>query len=127
MARAMGGEGRVNYRECEHLGGLPAVALPEAIWLPNSRGVIAGAVPALCRTGWITRDSAATAKLSVPRVPQRGVNAPLASSCGRLETTVAAALRCAPASLAMRVRSPARWSARWPLNALTLISGNDAA
>ena len=29
---------RVNYRECEHLGGLPAVALPVAIWQRSSRG-----------------------------------------------------------------------------------------
>lgn len=45
----MGGEClRVNYRECQHLGGLPAVALPGAIWLRSSRGKPAGAVPALC-------------------------------------------------------------------------------
>ncbi|QPB94881.1 Carbamoyltransferase HypF [Klebsiella pneumoniae] len=31
---------RVNYRECEHLGGLPAVALPGGTWRHASRGEI---------------------------------------------------------------------------------------
>ncbi|EDZ4357115.1 carbamoyltransferase HypF [Salmonella enterica] len=94
---------RVNYRECEHLGGLPAVAL--------SGGDLAAKQPwrnllAQCLRfvpDW--QDYPETAGLQqqnwnvLARAIERGVNAPLASSCGRLFDAVAAALRCAPASL----------------------------
>ena len=39
---------RVNYVDCEHLGGLPAVALPGAIWQRSSRGAICSPTAGLC-------------------------------------------------------------------------------
>ncbi|WP_072570025.1 carbamoyltransferase HypF [Enterobacter sp. SA187] len=102
--RLWGGEClRVNYRECEHLGGLPAVALPG--------GDLAARQP------W--RNLLAHCLAFVPdwqRYPQtrvlqdknwpllaraiaQGINSPRASSCGRLFDAVACALGCAPESL----------------------------
>lgn len=95
--RLWGGEClRVNYRECEHLGGLPAVALPG--------GDLAARQP------W--RNLLAHCLAFVPdwqRYPQtrvlqdknwpllaraiaQGINSPRASSCGRLFDAVACAL-----------------------------------
>ena len=46
---------RVNYRECEHLGGLPAVALPGGDLAAKQRGVTCWrSACALCRGGRIT-------------------------------------------------------------------------
>lgn len=46
---------RVNYRECEHLGGLPAVALPGGDLAAKQRGVTCWrSACALCRSGRIT-------------------------------------------------------------------------
>jgi hydrogenase maturation protein HypF len=43
---------RVNYRDCEHLGGLPAVALPGGDLAAGSRGAIYSPTAwRLCRTG----------------------------------------------------------------------------
>lgn len=94
---------RVNYRECEHLGGLPAVALPGGDLAAKQpwRNLLAQCLRFV--PDW--QDSPETAGLQqqnwnvLARAIERGVNAPLASSCGRLFDAVAAALRCAPASL----------------------------
>ncbi|EAS2249117.1 TPA_asm: carbamoyltransferase HypF [Salmonella enterica subsp. salamae serovar 58:d:z6] len=94
---------RVNYRECEHLGGLPAVALPGGDLAAKQpwRNLLAQCLRFV--PDW--HDYPETAGLQqqnwnvLARAIERGVNAPLASSCGRLFDAVAAALRCAPASL----------------------------
>ncbi|EFR5475085.1 carbamoyltransferase HypF [Salmonella enterica] len=94
---------RVNYRECEHLGGLPAVALPGGDLAAKQpwRNLLAQCLRFV--PDW--QDYLETAGLQqqnwnvLARAIERGVNAPLASSCGRLFDAVAAALRCAPASL----------------------------
>lgn len=94
---------RVNYRKCEHLGGLPAVALPGGDLAAKQpwRNLLAQCLRFV--PDW--QDYPETAGLQqqnwnvLARAIERGVNAPLASSCGRLFDAVAAALRCAPASL----------------------------
>ncbi|HEA0270971.1 TPA: carbamoyltransferase HypF [Salmonella enterica] len=94
---------RVNYRECEHLGGLPAVALPGGDLAAKQpwRNLLAQCLRFV--PDW--QDYPETAGLQqqnwnvLARAIERGVNAPLASSCGRLFDAVAAALRCAPESL----------------------------
>ncbi|HFJ2066857.1 TPA: carbamoyltransferase HypF [Salmonella enterica] len=94
---------RVNYRECEHLGGLPAVALPGGDLAAKQpwRNLLAQCLRFV--PDW--QDYPETAGLQqqnwnvLARAIERGVNAPLASSCGRLFDAVAAALRCAPALL----------------------------
>ncbi|EDV1329601.1 carbamoyltransferase HypF [Salmonella enterica subsp. enterica serovar Mbandaka] len=94
---------RVNYRECKYLGGLPAVALPGGDLAAKQpwRNLLAQCLRFV--PDW--QDYPETAGLQqqnwnvLARAIERGVNAPLASSCGRLFDAVAAALRCAPASL----------------------------
>ena len=89
---------RVNYRECEHLGGLPAVALPGGDLAARQpwRNLLAQgmafipdwqALPALREQPNI---------MALAKAVERGINAPLASSCGRLFDAVACALGCAP-------------------------------
>ncbi|ENM1948625.1 carbamoyltransferase HypF [Citrobacter braakii] len=94
---------RINYRECEHLGGLPAVAL--------AGGDLAAKQPwrnLLAQCLRFVPDWQRYPETSVlqhqnwnmlARAIERGINAPLASSCGRLFDAVAAALQCAPESL----------------------------
>ncbi len=91
---------RVNYRACEKLGGLPPVALPGADAAAREpwRNLLAqwlAFVPY-----WQTLPQAAVLKdrcwQPLARAIARGVNAPRASSAGRLFDAVAAALGCAP-------------------------------
>jgi hydrogenase maturation protein HypF len=106
---------RVNYLDCEHLGGLPAVALPGAIWRQCSRGAIYSPTAwRLCRTGSATRKRERFRRKTGRcwRRRSRGINTPLASSCGRLFDAVACALGIVPKSSAMKVRLPAGWK-RW--------------
>ena len=94
---------RVNYRECEHLGGLPAVALAGGDLAAKQpwRNLLAQClrfVPDWQRypeTRYLQRQNWNV----LARAIERGINAPLASSCGRLFDAVAAALNCAPESL----------------------------
>ncbi|EAQ6839407.1 carbamoyltransferase HypF, partial [Salmonella enterica] len=87
---------RVNYRECKHLGGLPAVALPGGDLAAKQpwRNLLAQCLRFV--PDW--QDYPETAGLQqqnwnvLARAIERGVNAPLASSCGRLFDAVAAAL-----------------------------------
>lgn len=93
----------VNYLRCEHLGGLPAVALPGGDRAAREpwRNLLAqwmAFVP-----GWEQLPEA-QALLAHPWQPlskaiAAGINSPLASSCGRLFDAVAAALGCAPEKL----------------------------
>jgi len=119
----------VDYLHCEHAGGLPAVALPGGDCAARQpwRNLLAhwqAFVP-----DWQTRSEADTV-LSHPWLPlskaiSAGINAPRASSCGRLFDAVAAALHCAPASLswegeaACRLETLAR-SAQGALHPVTL-------
>lgn len=94
---------RVNYRECEHLGGLPAVALPggdlaaQQPWR-NLLAQMLAFVP-----DWQHYPECAVLERQnwplLARAIERGINAPLASSCGRLFDAVACALGCAPLHL----------------------------
>ncbi|MDW5498202.1 carbamoyltransferase HypF [Pseudomonas lundensis] len=91
----------VDYRRCRHLGGLPAVALPggdRAARQPwrNQLAHFARFVP-----DWRSYPQAERL-LAYPWQPllqaiNAGINAPLASSCGRLFDAAAATLGCAPA------------------------------
>lgn len=104
---------RVNYAECEHLGGLPAVALPG--------GDLAARQPwrNLLAQGLVfIPDWQALAPLreqpniqALARAVGRGINAPLASSCGRLFDAVACALGCAPQTLSYEGEAACRLEA----------------
>lgn len=94
---------RVNYRECEHLGGLPAVALVGGDLAAKQpwRNLLAQCLRFVPdwqhypETRYLQRQNWNV----LARAIERGINAPLASSCGRLFDAVAAALNCAPESL----------------------------
>ncbi|HGT8345191.1 TPA: carbamoyltransferase HypF, partial [Escherichia coli] len=94
---------RVNYRECEHLGGLPAVALPGGDLAAKQpwRNLLAQCLRFVPE--WQNYSETASVQQQnwsvLARAIERGINAPLASSCGRLFDAVAAALGCAPATL----------------------------
>lgn len=94
---------RVNYQDCEHLGGLPAVALPggDLAAIQPWRNLLAQCLQFV--PDWQQSPETAAAQQQnwpvLARAIERGINAPLASSCGRLFDAVAAALGCAPTSL----------------------------
>jgi hydrogenase maturation protein HypF len=94
---------RVNYRECEHLGGLPAVALVGGDLAAKHpwRNLLAQSLRFV--PDWQRYPETALLQQQnwnvLARAIERGINAPLASSCGRLFDAVAAALHCAPKSL----------------------------
>ena len=103
---------RVNYREFEHLAGLPAVALPGGDLAARQpwRNLLAQcvafvpewqAVPAL----------AGQPALALARAIERGINAPVASSCGRLFDAVACSLGCAPEALSYEGEAACRLEA----------------
>ena len=94
---------RVNYRECEHLGGLPAVALPGGDLAAKQpwRNLLAQCLRFV--SDWQKYPETVALQQQnwnvLARAIERGINAPLASSAGRLFDAVAAALDCAPDSL----------------------------
>ncbi|HFZ8995415.1 TPA: carbamoyltransferase HypF [Citrobacter freundii] len=94
---------RVNYRECEHLGGLPAVALPggDLAAIQPWRNLLAQCLRFV--PDWQHYPETAGLRQQnwevLARAIERGINAPLASSCGRLFDAAAAALGCAPERL----------------------------
>lgn len=87
---------RVNYCDCEHLGGLPAVALPggDLAALQPWRNLLAHCLAFVPdwqhypETGAVQRQNWPFLATAIGR----GVNAPLASSCGRLFDAIACAL-----------------------------------
>ncbi|HGV3448696.1 TPA: carbamoyltransferase HypF [Raoultella planticola] len=106
---------RVNYRQCERLGGLPAVALPGGDLAARQpwRNLLAHCLAYV--DDW--QNDAQTAALRqhnwplLARAIERGMNAPKASSCGRLFDAVACALGCAPDSLSYEGEAACRLEA----------------
>jgi len=91
---------RVNYRECEHLGGLPAVALAGGDFAARQpwRNLLAHC-EAFVPNWQQLPETAVVREQNWPLLAtaiERGINAPLASSTGRLFDAAAAALNCAP-------------------------------
>ncbi|WP_262033912.1 carbamoyltransferase HypF [Serratia liquefaciens] len=90
----------VDYRRCRHLGGLPAVALPggdlaaQQPWR-NQLAHFARFVPDWQNSPLAER-LLTRAWRPLLQAINAGINAPLASSCGRLFDAAAAALGCAP-------------------------------
>ncbi|HCB1499034.1 TPA: carbamoyltransferase HypF [Klebsiella michiganensis] len=106
---------RVNYCECERLGGLPAVALPGGDLAARQpwRNLLAQCLAFV--PDW--QNYAETAALRqqnwplLARAIERGINAPKASSCGRLFDAVACALGCAPLTLSYEGEAACRLEA----------------
>ncbi|XLD03289.1 carbamoyltransferase HypF [Klebsiella oxytoca] len=106
---------RVNYRECEHLGGLPSVALPGGDLAARQpwRNLLAHCL-AFVPEWQNYADTAALRQQNWPllaRAIERGINAPQASSCGRLFDAVACALGCAPLALSYEGEAACRLEA----------------
>ncbi|RNM09365.1 carbamoyltransferase HypF [Dickeya undicola] len=86
---------RVDYAQCQHLGGLPAVALPGADLAARQpwRNLLAQFLAFV--PNWETLPQAdvipASARPLLTRAIERGLNSPMASSAGRLFDAVAAA------------------------------------
>ena len=94
---------RVNYRQCEHLGGLPAVALPggDLAAVQPWRNLLAHClafIPDWQRYPQMQPVLAQNWAL-LEKAIARGINAPRVSSCGRFFDAVACTLGCAPETL----------------------------
>ena len=106
---------RVNYLHCEHLGGLPAVALPGGDLAARDpwRNVLAQWLDFV--PDWQHRPEAKVLKtypwLPLSKAIAAGVNAPKASSCGRLFDAVAMILGCAPEQLSWEGEAASRLEA----------------
>jgi len=106
---------RVNYRECEWLGGLPAVALPGGDLAARQpwRNLLAHCLAFV--PDWQsyaeTQPVQAQSWPPLARAIARGINAPQASSCGRLFDAVACALGCAPETLSYEGEAACRLEA----------------
>ena len=106
---------RVNYRECEHLGGLPAVALPGGDLAAQQpwRNLLAHCLAFV--PDWQrypeTQPVQGQSWQPLARAIEQGINAPRASSCGRLFDAVACALGCAPAILSYEGEAACRLEA----------------
>ncbi|MDK9359123.1 carbamoyltransferase HypF [Lelliottia sp. V106_10] len=91
---------RVNYLECVHLGGLPAVALPggDLAAIEPWRNLLAQCLAFV--PDWQARPETRAVQAHnwplLATAVARGINAPQASSCGRLFDAVACALGIAP-------------------------------
>jgi len=91
---------RVNYRDCEHLGGLPAVALPGGDLAARQpwRNLFTQCL-AFVPDWQQCPETAVVREQNWPLLATaiaRGINSPRASSTGRLFDAAAAALNCAP-------------------------------
>lgn len=106
---------RVSYRDCERLGGLPAVALPGGDLAARQpwRNLLAQCLAFV--PGW--QDFAETQSVQRQNWPllaqavNRGINSPQASSCGRLFDAVACAVDCAPQTLSYEGEAACRLEA----------------
>ncbi|MEZ2603370.1 carbamoyltransferase HypF [Kluyvera intermedia] len=106
---------RVSYHGCEHLGGLPAVALPGGDLAARQpwRNLLAQCLAYV--PDW--QDFAETQGVQRHNWPllaqavNRGLNSPLASSCGRLFDAVAYAVGCAPDALSYEGEAACRLEA----------------
>ncbi|MCT4704830.1 carbamoyltransferase HypF [Enterobacteriaceae bacterium H16N7] len=91
---------RVSYQHCEHLGGLPAVALPGGDLAAHQpwRNLLAHCLAFV--PDWQRRSETAAVRQQawqpLSRAVGRRINSPLASSAGRLFDAAACALNCAP-------------------------------
>ncbi|WP_299999511.1 carbamoyltransferase HypF [uncultured Cedecea sp.] len=106
---------RANYRHCEHLGGLPMVALPGGDLAAREpwRNTLAqwlAFVP-----DWQARPEAQVLApypwLPLSKAIEAGINSPQASSCGRLFDAVAMILACAPGKLSFEGEAASRLEA----------------
>jgi hydrogenase maturation protein HypF len=94
---------RVSYRRCEHLGGLPAVALPGGDLAARQpwRNLLAHCLDFV--PDWQQRSETAAVREQnwqpLANAVGRGINSPPASSTGRLFDAAACALNCTPQSL----------------------------
>lgn len=106
---------RVNYREVEYLGGLPAVALPGGDLAATQpwRNLLAQMLAFV--PDWQTLPETAVLQRQnwpvLARAIARNINAPLASSTGRLFDAVACALDCAPLQLSYEGEAACRLEA----------------
>lgn len=106
---------RVSYRDCERLGGLPAVALPGGDLAARQpwRNLLAQCLAFV--PNW--QDLAETQCVRQQNWPllaqavNRGINSPQASSCGRLFDAVACAVGCAPQTLSYEGEAACRLEA----------------
>lgn len=106
---------RISYRDCERLGGLPAVALPGGDLAARQpwRNLLAQCLAFV--PGW--QDFAETQSVQRQNWPllaqavNRGINSPQASSCGRLFDAVACAVDCAPQTLSYEGEAACRLEA----------------
>ena len=104
---------RVNYVECEHLGGLPAVALPGGDLAARQpwRNLLAQGMAYIPDWQALAPLREQTNIQALAKAVERGINAPLASSCGRLFDAVACALGCAPENLSYEGEAACRLEA----------------
>lgn len=104
---------RVNYVECEHLGGLPAVALPGGDLAARQpwRNLLAQGMAFIPDWQALAPLREQTNIQALAKAVERGINAPLASSCGRLFDAVACALGCAPENLSYEGEAACRLEA----------------
>ena len=106
---------RVSYQACEHLGGLPPVALPGGDLAARQpwRNLLAHCLAFV--PNWQTfAETQPVQQQNWPLLAQaitRGLNSPQASSCGRLFDAVACALGCAPLALSYEGEAACRLEA----------------
>ena len=106
---------RVNYREYQHLGGLPAVALPGGDLAARQpwRNLLAHCLASVPDWTMFVETQRLQQKnwLLLARAIDRGLNSPVASSCGRLFDAVAYAVGCAPETLSYEGEAACRLEA----------------
>lgn len=106
---------RVSYQRCERLGGLPAVALPGGDLAARQpwRNLLAHCLAFVA--DWQRYPETLTVRQQswqpLANAVRRGINAPLASSTGRLFDAAACALGCTPLALSYEGEAACRFEA----------------